>query len=48
MTIFDHFGTIKHLKHQKYTNCKNLGAKSSRKYMKIEIWSKYFLKKNSV
>ena len=52
--LFGHFGTIKHLKHRKYTNCNYLGAKSSRKYMKIvcysnaEIWSKWFLKKNSI
>ena len=43
--LFGHFGTIKHLKHRKYTNCNYLGAKSSKKYMRmasysnLEIWS---------
>ena len=50
LAIAGHFGTIKHLKHQKYTNCNYLGAKSSKNYMKIasygslEIWSLFGLK----
>ena len=45
LAISGYFGTIKHLKRRKYTNCNYLGAKSSKKYMKmasysnLEIWS---------
>ncbi len=45
LAIFGYFGTIKHLKRRKYTNCNYLGAISSKKYMKmasysdLEIWS---------
>ena len=45
LAISGYFGTIEHLKCQKYTNCNYLGANSSKKYMKmafysdLEIWS---------
>ena len=50
LTISGYFGTIKHLKRRKYTNCNYLGAKSSKNYMKmasysnLEIWSLLDLK----
>ena len=32
---FGHFGTMNYLKRRKYTNYNYLGAKSSKKYMKM-------------
>ena len=52
LAISGYFGTIKHLKRRKYTNCNYLGAKSSKKYMKmasygnLEIWPHWYLKPN--
>ena len=53
LAISGYFGTIKHLKRRKYTNCNYLGAISSKKYMKmasysdLEIWSQFGPKTHS-